>query len=271
MLGKKLRLKRFLYPHSTRGLIVPIDHGLTVGPLPGVQSTRGIQSWIHHPAIRGVIAHKGIAERLIEADALNGVGLMIHLNGMSTLGSQPDTKHRLTSLETALALGADGVSFQVNFDGENDPQNLQTMGTIVDEAARYSLPVLAMIYDKVPTDDAKAIGRLRHLIRIAIELGCDAVKIGQPRQLADLPTLLRDLSEDIPVFLAGGAVSKVEELMDLTRAGLRAGARGLCVGRNVFQRPDAAETLDRLQQILDPQPLALPEREIAQGVAYGAH
>jgi len=269
MYGKQHRLSRFQYPHSKHGLIVPIDHGLTVGPLPGLESVRKIREWIHSPAICGVIAHKGIAERLLQAGALDGKGLLIHLNGMSTLGSDPDTKDRLTSIESALRLGADGVSFQVNFSGNNDSQNLRAMGQIVDEASEYGLPVLAMVYDKVAASPQNSVTRLRHLLRAAIELGCDAVKIAPPAQLDLLPEMLADLSEDIRVYLAGGSLADEAELLTLTRTALRAGAQGLCVGRNVFQRADARETLEKLREVLEPRPLAFSQ--VIPEAMYGAH
>lgn len=270
MTGKQHRLSRFQYPHSKRGLIVPIDHGLTVGPLPGLESVRKMREWIHSPAICGVIAHKGIAERLLQSGALEGKGLLVHLNGMSTLSSDPDTKERLTSIETAMRLGADGVSFQVNFSGTNDSENLRAMGKIVDEASDFGLPVLAMVYDKVTTNPKNTVTRLRHLIRAAVEMGCDAVKIAPPSQLELLPEMLADVSEDIRIYLAGGSLATEVELMTLTRAALRAGAQGLCVGRNVFQRTDARDTLERLREVLEPRPLTLSQAHVPEAM-YGAH
>ncbi len=271
MNGKNFRLNRFRYPHSRNGLVVPLDHGLTLGPLPGIQSIREISRWITHPSICGVITHKGIAERLIERRLLDGKGLMIHLNGMSSLAAHPDTKERLTSLESAVRLGADGVSFQINFTGANDAANLQMMGQVVDEASQFGLPVLAMIYDKVVGAEVNTVDRLRHLLRAAIELGCDAIKISPPASHAVLPTLLSGLAEDIPIFLAGGSLSEDQSLFDLTRASLRAGASGLCVGRNVFQRKNFAEVLTSLQEILEARGQAVSEAPFERGLMYGAH
>ncbi len=271
MLGKNRRFSRFLYPSSTRGLLVPIDHGLTVGPLPGIESVRAIQRWVDHPAICGVIAHKGIAERLLEGNTLHRKGLLLHLNGMSALSATADTKERLTTMETALRLGADGVSFQVNFDGKNDAQNIRLMGEMVDDASRFALPVLAMVYDKVPAEEKTSVHRLRHFLRIAIEMGCDAVKIAPPKKTDLLGEILANLSEDIRVFLAGGTLTEEEALADLTRAAIQSGASGLCVGRNVFQREDVAEILENLRRILAPHPLQISELPFAAGSAYGTH
>lgn len=271
MTGKDIRLSRFRYEGSRQGLIVPIDHGLTVGPLEGIGSSAEIRGWVNHPAICGVIVHKGMAERLAKQGCLGGLGLMIHLNGMSNLSAGADSKERLTSLETAMRLGADGVSFQVNFDGENDAHNLTEMGKIVDEAARYGLPVLAMVYDKVKAEGAVARTRLRHLMRIAVELGCDAIKIAPPAAGLELSDLLAGVTGDIAVYVAGGSVTTEKEVTDLARNVVRAGGTGLCVGRNVFCRENAGEVLSGIKEALVPSVKEVSELPLAGGIVYGFH
>lgn len=255
MSGKKIRLARFRATRTSgaRGaVIVPIDHGLTMGPLAGIGSTAEIGRWIGSPVIDGIIAHKGIVERLAERGLLSRAGVMIHLNGMSTLGPSPNTKERLTDMETAVRLGADGVSVQVNFDGSNDAHNLSTLGRTVDEAGRFGLPVLAMVYDKVPcTDRSSEVARARHLMRIAVELGVDALKIGAPAELSMIAELLEGFVADVPVFLAGGALTEPRLLFALARTVTRSGGAGLCVGRNVFQHPDPLALLAELGSVLE--------------------
>jgi fructose-bisphosphate aldolase, class I len=249
--GKSIRWRRFRSSDAGHSLIVPIDHGLTIGPIPGVSSVSDMARWIRHPAITGIVAHKGIVERLAARGLLGSVGVMVHLNGMSTLAKAPDRKELVTSVETAVRLGADAVSVQLNFDRDNDSHNLALLGQVVDAAQSYGLPVLTMVYDKVETNDAKASrARLRHLMRITIELGTDAIKIGPPAVLSDIEPLLEGICEDVAVLFAGGALGSDTEILALARAGRLAGAAGLCVGRNTFQREAPGEMLAQLQMVL---------------------
>ncbi|HEX2691901.1 MAG TPA: hypothetical protein VHN14_35070 [Kofleriaceae bacterium] len=249
--AKKLRWSRFLGRHSSRGIIVPIDHGLTMGPIPGLDRISRIESWIHHPGITGIIAHKGMVERLGARGLLHGRGLMIHLNGMISLARTPDRKEMLTSVERAVRLGADAISLQINFDGTNDAHNLTLLGATVDEADRFGLPVLTMLYDKVPgVPEDQRLGRLRHLMRACIELGTDALKLAAPKDLSLIPALLDGVQDTTAVLFAGGEKCSDEELLDLARSVVLHGAAGLCVGRNVFQSDNAHAVLNRLQQVL---------------------
>lgn len=249
--GKKIRWSRFVDAKSGHGLIVPIDHGLTMGPIPGLTSVSELARWIHHPAINGIIAHKGMVERLGEAGVLGRAGVMVHLNGMTTLAEAPDTKQMLTTVEAAVRLGADAISVQANFLPDNHAHNLRLLGAVVDEAQRYGLPVLVMMYDKTPVPTQhEQLQRQRHLIRAALELGVDAVKTSPPEDISAIPELVAGLREDIALFFSGGALTSDEAILELAHAIVRYGVTGLCVGRNVFQRPDPTLLLQQLHACL---------------------
>jgi class I fructose-bisphosphate aldolase len=256
--GKNIRWRRFQSNDASHCLLVPIDHGLTLGPIAGVSSIADMARWIRHPSITGIVAHKGIVERLAARGLLGGLGVMIHLNGMSALAPSPNRKELVTSVESAVRLGADAVSVQLNFDGESDAHNLALLGSVVDAAQTYGMPVLTMVYDKLETTDKKASRtRLRHLMRIAIELGTDAIKIAPPISVTDVAPLLDGLADDVAVLFAGGALGGDAEVLSLARAGRVSGAAGLCVGRNTFQREKPGEMLTKLQAALSAPELNL--------------
>ncbi len=275
MSARTIRLSRFTRRGATAGVLVPIDHGLTLGPLGGIRNLAEIASWIGHPAIAGVIAHKGIVERLGDRGLIQGQGVMVHLNGMSSFAQDPDTKTAVTSVRAALRLGADAVSLQVNFDGQNDAHNLALLGRIVDEAHREGLPVLTMLYDKVQHEgDKTRILRQRHLIRLAVELGTDALKLAPPpaaRLAFELPEIVADHALDTAIYFAGGATVSDQELLTLAREAVRAGAKGLCVGRNVFGRASPGKILAELDRVMNAAPLALAEEASNGGTALGVH
>lgn len=251
MNGKQIRWRRFLRPENGFGIMIPIDHGLTHGPIEGIGTLAQLKHWIGHPAISGIIAHKGMVCRLAAHGLLPQAGLMIHLNGMTSLSPLSDRKELLTSVETALTLGADGVSIQLNFDGHHDAHNLMLLGKVADRAIAAGLPLLTMLYDCVPAkNDGVRIDRLKRLIRATTELGTDAIKLGAPSDLDEIPLLLDGVRDDTAVFFAGGSLCSDKEMEALARVITRNRAAGFCVGRNVFQRKDPQGLLDKLAAIL---------------------
>ncbi|MFM0068918.1 class I fructose-bisphosphate aldolase [Paraburkholderia aspalathi] len=234
--GRKLRERRILFPESRRGLIVPVDHGLTLGPIAGMLSTDDLEAWIGCSHISAVLGHKGLIERLILRDMLHPTtGVIVHLNGMASLSRDADTKVMVSSIDAALQLGADAVSIQVNFTEENFAHNFAMLGEVTDAAHEAGLPILTMLYDKVKSTPPENIARLNHFVRIVAELGSDAVKLAFPESMHEIPELVARHSRDIRIFFAGGERVTEQTLVATTREAIIHGASGLCIGRNVFQ------------------------------------
>jgi DhnA family fructose-bisphosphate aldolase class Ia len=92
MIGKKIRLERIIDRNSRKTVIVPMDHGVTVGPVKGLADM-----------------HKGIV-RAGHRGAGRDVGLIIHLSGGTSMSPDPNAKELVCSVEEAIRLGADAVS-----------------------------------------------------------------------------------------------------------------------------------------------------------------
>ncbi len=251
-IGRKIRERRILFPNSKRGLIVPVDHGLTLGPIAGMDNTADLKPWIASPHISAVLAHKGLIERLAMRGMLDArTGVIVHLNGMPSLAPDVDTKVMVSNVDAAIQLGADAVSVQLNFTAENFHHNIAMLGTVTDAAHAAGLPVLTMLYDKVkaPRNHERA-ARLHHLVRIVAELGSDAVKLAFPDSISEITDIVKRHGEDIRIFIAGGEMVADELLLATARAATSNGASGLCVGRNVFQHADPATLLRRLAECI---------------------
>ncbi len=254
--ASSFRWTRFIDAVSRTGLIVPLDHGLTGGPISGIGHMTQVLPWLRSRLINGVIVHKGFAARLHEANALEGKGLCVHLNGAMTLSRFPERKELLVDVDTVLRLGADAVSIDLVFDGSNDTENLRLASHVSDAARVWQLPLLVML--KSTKSDAGSQARIfRHLTRAMTELGATAVKV--PRcQASDIGELLDDVSRDIDVFFAGGERDDEQSLIDFAAQAVQAGARGFCFGRNVFQNPRPEAFMAKLRLVMD--------REVPKGV-----
>ena len=253
--GKSLRLKRLFYSGRDVGVIVPIDHGLTAGPLPGLRTMPEITKWIGCESISAIIVHKGILERLVAAGyPAASTGVILHLNGMPLLGADADTKHLVTNIETAVRMGADAVSVQVNFTEGNYDHNLRLLGNVTDAANAAGLPVLTMLYDKGhQANDDEATDRMHKLIRLVTEVGSDLVKISFPKSASALSEIVTTHGQNIRILVAGGEQTNDEDFCKFSEAVMNTGARGLCAGRDVFQSPSPAALLRRLEAICKAQ------------------
>lgn len=250
-IGRVRRWRRFTHPASGRALIVPIDHGLTLGPIEGLNRLGDMRQWLDSGELTGVVMHKGMVDHLGGAAT---IGLLVHLNGAVNIGDPvqvvaPPIKVRLASIEAAISLGADAVSVHLDMGGQWGSHYLSLLGEVVDEAHTLGLPVLAMLYDKTPGAAPDDVSRQRHFMRAAAEIGADVLKVQPPSDLSQLPQLL-DGFDYVPVLFAGGEPRADRDPLALALAVAQHGGAGLCVGRNVFQRANPVACLRELGHAL---------------------
>jgi class I fructose-bisphosphate aldolase/fructose-bisphosphate aldolase/2-amino-3,7-dideoxy-D-threo-hept-6-ulosonate synthase len=99
-----------------------------------------------------------------------------------------------------------------------------------------------MLYDKVEVKSAsESMDRMHRLIRIVTEMGTDMVKIAFPNSMHDIQDLVSSHCDDVQIFVAGGEKIKEETLREKISVAMKAGAHGLCLGRNVFQNENQTE------------------------------
>jgi predicted phospho-2-dehydro-3-deoxyheptonate aldolase len=232
MNGKALRLARLFRQESRRTCIVPIDHSTTCGPIEGLKDYLRIIRQVVTGGADVVILHKGLLAQLASYPDLAKGRYIMHLSVSTVLSSKPELKVLVGSVEEAVKMGADGVSIHVNLGTSDDAEMIKDFGRISEACGEWGMPLLAMMYThKVP----KTISHITHAARLAEELGADIVKIDYPGSLEEMREIMKVVK--IPVLIAGGAKHDQTEnfFLDIKNA-LLAGARGVAIGRNVFQQ-----------------------------------
>ncbi len=238
--GKKRRLKRIMPGGKT--LIVPMDHGVS-SPVRGIQRIDEILEKIDGIA-DAVVLHKGVVKHSKYVENMHSA-LIVHLSG-STL-YHANEKVLVCSVEKAVALGADGVSIHINVGSDTECQQLRDAGLISELCDSYGMPLLAMMYPRgkgveVSTETVK------HAVRVGYELGADIVKTcytGSTESFAEVVEYC-----DVPIVVAGGSKKKGEELLEEVRGAMLAGAKGVAIGRNVFQAEKPEEMVKDLRRVI---------------------
>jgi predicted phospho-2-dehydro-3-deoxyheptonate aldolase len=228
--GKNRRLKRIMQ-QDNRTIIVPMDHGVTVGPIQGITNMQTITDKLVKGGVDAILVHKGIAKRIDTGDA----GLIVMLSGMSNLSPNVNAKVQVCSVQEAIRIGADAVSVHVNVGAQDEDKMLQNLGKVAEECDALGIPLLAMMYPrgpKIPNEHAPEV--VAHAARIGAELGADIIKTNYTGNIETFKAVVE--SCPVPVVIAGGPKCKsLEEVLQTTSDALRAGAAGLSIGRNVFQ------------------------------------
>jgi len=234
MIGKKIRLERIMDRNSGRTVIIPMDHGVTVGPIPGLEDMREAVSKVVAGGANAILMHKGIVGAGHRGTGRD-VGLIIHLSGGTTLSPDPNAKELVCTVEEAVQLGADAVSIHINLGAETDTVMLGQLGHISKRCMQWQIPLVAMMYTRGPKiKNEYDVAYVKHAARVGAELGADIVKVPYTGSVESFKEVVRGCP--VPVVIAGGPkMDSDEDIFKLAEAALAAGATGLSIGRNAFQ------------------------------------
>ena len=245
--GKEIRLRR-LFPGG-KALVVAMDHGVSSGPIAGLEDIRKAVANVAKGGATGVVLHKGVV-RFAKDYFDEKLALILHLSASTSLGARADRKVVVTEVEEAIAHGADAISVHVNLGGEDDDRMLADLGATAAGCSRFGMPLLAMMYPRGPNvKNPYDVDVVKHVARVGAELGADVVKTvytGSPETFREV---IRGCP--VPVLVAGGPKLDSERgALAVVEGAIAAGAAGVSFGRNVFQSKDPTGMTRAIARIL---------------------
>lgn len=248
-MNKNERLNKIFSPETGNTVIVPMDHGVSDGPIAGITSIEETLRLVHEGGANAVVVHKGIVK--YNRDALAELPYLIHISASTSLGVVL-RKVIVAEVHECIELGAVGVSIHINLGNEYEPEMLQDLGRIARECWREGMPLLSMMYVRSKKDGAvlndTSAKNLAHAARVAYELGADIVKVSYPGTKEGFHEIVDGCQ--IPVVLAGGSRLGKEEFMQTVQDALSVGGRGVSCGRNVFQAEDISEMVREVVRVV---------------------
>ncbi|MEI6796204.1 MAG: 2-amino-3,7-dideoxy-D-threo-hept-6-ulosonate synthase [Methanomassiliicoccales archaeon] len=234
MLGKNVRMERIMDRSTGRAVIVPMDHGITMGPIGGLVDMKGTIDKVSQGGATAIVLHKGIipySHRSFGRD----IGLILHLSASTALSPNPNSKVLVATVEEALKIGADAVSIHINLGDEHESDMIRDMGLISRSCMEWGMPLLAMVYPRgKDIKDSYDVEMVKKCARTATELGADIVKTNYTGDIDSFREVVR--GAEAPVLIAGGPkMDSDRQLLQMVKDSIDAGGRGVSIGRNVFQ------------------------------------
>ena len=227
--GLRMRLSRIM--RNGKMLCIPMDHGISNGPIPGLEDPSIIIRECAPAGLTSVIINKGILKSL---DAAPSLGILVHFSSSTSRSLSPNRKMLTGSVEEAVRMGADGVSLHINIGGREEPEMLQDLGLVAERCQNWGMPLLAMMYprgENVSNPHDPEI--VSHAARIGAECGADIIKTVYTGDVDSFARIVR--STPVPVVVAGGPKTGSDaELLRMTEDVMAAGAAGVTYGRNIF-------------------------------------
>jgi len=249
IIGKRIRTERIINRNTGKTVIVPMDHGISVGPIAGIIDMKKTIQLVAEGGANAIVEHKGLVE---EGHRKGGsdIGLIIHLSASTSLSMYPNAKTLVCSVEEAIKLGADAVSIHVNLGNGQEKEMLHDFGKVVYDARTWGMPLLAMMYprgEKIKDEyDVKVV---KHAARVGNEMGADIVKVSYTGSAESFREVTEGCS--VPVVIAGGPkMDSDREILEMVRGAMDAGGAGASIGRNIFQHRNPKAMVQAISSIV---------------------
>ncbi|MDI9633085.1 MAG: 2-amino-3,7-dideoxy-D-threo-hept-6-ulosonate synthase [Methanolinea sp.] len=235
MRGKEIRMERIMDRNTGRTIIVPMDHGVTSGPMEGLIDLGRTVDLVAEGGANAVLGHIGLA---LHGHRRSGrdIGLILHLSASTSIGPDPNEKVLVNTVTNAIRMGADAVSIHVNIGADSEARMLADLGRIAVECMEWGMPLLAMMYPRGrKIEDEHHVDHVSLAARVAAELGADIVKTVYTGD----PDSFRQVTRGcpVPVVVAGGSRTSDLATLELIEGAMEGGAAGISIGRNAFQHP----------------------------------
>ncbi len=278
MKEKLKEMKERIMPGG-KTMILAYDQGFEHGPRDFLEHPEGgkfeyILDIAKKGSFTGLVLHAGLAEKYASEIADSGIPLILKLNGKSELYTEEDPfSPQLYSVEEAITLGAVAVGYTVYSGSKYEDEMHREFSKIVREAHSKGIMAIGWMYPrgkaifdrksasktlKMALDEQEqtnqAIDETPSIVaygaRIGLELGADMVKVkytGSP----DSFRWVVQSAYPTKVVMSGGTMTKTDEkFLSRVKDVLAAGAAGIAVGRNIWQRQDPLSISKKLHQLI---------------------
>lgn len=246
-----------------RGMLLAYDHGFEHGP-EDFDERSVDPAWIMEIAdsgyFTGVVCQKGIASKYYpspDSGQACTVPLIVKLNGKTAFhkDEEPISLQNCT-VEEAMGLGAVAVGYTIYVGSEHEQEMIKEFSGIEREAHERGLAVIGWMYPRGKhIEEKEGLGRLdentlAYAARLGLELNADAVKIKYTGDVESFKGVVAAAGK-AKVFVVGGPKAETpEDVYQMAREVIEAGAAGLAVGRNVWQAENPLEVAQKLSPII---------------------
>jgi len=233
--GKQMRLHR-LFARDGNTVIAALDHGIAgITPLGKLEHPERIIPAIIEAGADALIVTPGIARNF--AGLFGKTGIIVRADcGPTTLTSEWSSTKPTLGVEDALRLGADAVVAMGIVGAPGESASLHALAILASGCDREGLVLLAEMLPGGFSASEVSADHVAVAARVGAELGADIIKIRYTGSVESFQTVT--CSCYCPVVVLGGSKQSPEQLVRSTCEAIKAGAKGVAVGRNMWQSKD---------------------------------
>ena len=225
--GMQARLARMFDPRSGNTVMLAFDHGYIMGPTAGLERVDLVIPPLI-PYVNVLMGTRGVFQSCLSPAAQVGRCLRLTYDSTVLYDDMSNGGGFAGDMETALRMNADCVAVQTFIGAPGESRSLELLCRPADAGARYGVPTLGVVAVGKEMERTEKFFLLA--TRVLAENGANIVKSyyceGFERVAAACP---------VPIVIAGGKKLPELEALEMAYRAIQEGARGVDMGRNIFQ------------------------------------
>lgn len=224
--GMKTRLSKIFQPESGNTVMLAFDHGYFMGSTAGLERIDLAMPPLV-PYVDVLMATRGALRTCISPDFNKGIALRCSA-GSSMVDEDLSHEVIAVNIEDAIRMNASCMAIQTFIGAPGEKDSIDNLCKTIDAGNRYGIPTLGVVAVGKTMERTPTFFKLA--TRMLAEFGAHIVKTYYCDDFEEITAAC-----PVPIVVAGG--KKVEEKEALTMAfrAMDGGARGLDMGRNIFQ------------------------------------
>lgn len=239
--GMKRHLSNIFDPQSGNTVMFAFDHGYFMGSTAGLERV-DLLIPILAEHVDVLMATRGILRTCVSPAYRKGIALRV-TSGSSMLDDDLSHEAVAVDIEDAVRLNADCMAVQTFIGADGQKSSLENLSNVINAGLRYSIPTMGVVAVGKDMDRTDKFFKLA--TRIVAELGANLVKTYYCDHFEEVVAAC-----PVPIVVAGGKKLPEDEALQLAYRSIQGGARGVDMGRNIFQSEHPAAMASAVGKIV---------------------
>ena len=239
--GMTKHLSNIFDPKSGNTVMFAFDHGYFMGSTSGLERLDlVIPKLVDNVDV--LMATRGALRTCVSPDCRKAIALRVS-SGSSMMNE--DLSHEVVAvdIEDAIRMNADCMAVQTFIGADGQLSSIDNLSKTINAGLRYSIPTLGVVAVGKQMERTDSFFKLA--TRIVAEMGAHIVKTYYCDNFEEVVAAC-----PVPIVIAGGKKLPEKEALTLAYKAISEGARGVDMGRNIFQSQHAVEMSAAIRKIV---------------------
>ena len=239
--GMQKHLSNIFNPKSGNSVMFAFDHGYFMGSTAGLERLDLLLPKLA-PYVDVFMGTRGAIRTCVPPQITKGIALRV-TSGSSMLDD--DLSHEVVAvdIEDAIRMNADCMAVQTFIGADGQLSSIDNLSKVINAGMRYSIPTLGVV--AVGKDMERTDRFFKLATRIVAEMGVQLVKTYNCENFEEIVAAC-----PVPIVVAGGKKLPEAEALTMAYTVISKGARGVDMGRNIFQSEHPIEMAQAIGKIV---------------------